>query len=204
MKKTVMKIDKIELKFKKRNGQIQSIEEFSKEFDNGFYFVEHPDVINGTRVVMHVTSNFKNDTFSFDFNRKDIEWGHYWVDKLVQKWTIIWEWFYQADLVTNKSYILGEEDIKKRFGEHSQEYRELSLSLSSSNSIPINLVFKETSDSELNYNNMDWVLDFDEKNSIERMRTEKNYYDNDLNVWIDLEYSLPAIKQIIRVVDFHG
>lgn len=113
MKKTVMKIDKIELKFKKRNGQIQSIEEFSKEFDNGFYFVEHPDVINGTRVVMHVTSNFKNDTFSFDFNRKDIEWGHYWVDKLVQKWTIIWEWFYQADLVTNKSYILGEEDIKK-------------------------------------------------------------------------------------------
>lgn len=113
MKKTIMKIDKIELKFKKRNGQIQSIEEFSKKFDNGFYFVEHPDVITGTRVVMHVTSNFKNDTFSFDFNRKDIEWGHYWVDKLVQKWTIIWEWFYQADLVTNKSYILDEEDIKK-------------------------------------------------------------------------------------------
>ncbi|RDB34320.1 hypothetical protein [Exiguobacterium sp. RIT594] len=200
MKKTVMKIDKIELKFKKRNSQIQSIEEFSKEFDNGFYFVEHPDVITGTRVVMHVTSNFKNDTFSFDFNRKDIEWGHYWVDKLVQKWTIIWEWFYQTDLVTNKSYILGEEDIKKRFGEQSQEYRELS----SFNSIPINLVFEETSDSEINYNNMDWVLDFDERNSFERMKTEKIYYDNDLKVWIDLEYSLPAIKQIIRVVDFHG
>lgn len=195
-----MKIDKIELKFKKRNGQIQSIEEFSKKFDNGFYFVEHPDVITGTRVVMHVTSNFKNDTFSFDFNRKDIEWGHYWIDKLVQKWTIIWEWFYQADLVTNKSYILGEEDIKKRFGEQSQEYRELS----SFNSIPINLVFEETSDSEMNYNNMDWVLDFDERNSFERMKTEKIYYDNDLKVWIDLEYSLPAIKQIIRVVDFHG
>ncbi|HCN59345.1 MAG TPA: hypothetical protein DIS82_14415 [Exiguobacterium sp.] len=200
MKKTIMKIDKIELKFKKRNGQIQSIEEFSKKFDNGFYFVEHPDVITGTRVVMHVTSNFKNDTFSFDFNRKDIEWGHYWIDKLVQKWTIIWEWFYQADLVTNKSYILGEEDIKKRFGEQSQEYRELS----SFNSIPINLVFEETSDSEINYNNMDWVLDFDERNSFERMKTEKIYYDNDLKVWIDLEYSLPAIKQIIRVVDFHG
>lgn len=200
MKKTIMKIDKIELKFKKRNGQIQSIEEFSKKFDNGFYFVEHPDVITGTRVVMHVTSNFKNDTFSFDFNRKDIEWGHYWVDKLVQKWTIIWEWFYQADLVTNKSYILGEEDIKKRFGEQSQEYRELS----SFNSIPINLVFEETSDSEINYNNMDWVLDFDERNSFERMKTEKIYYDNDLKVWIDLEYSLPAIKQIIRVVDYHG
>lgn len=200
MKKTIMKIDKIELKFKKRNGQIQSIEEFSKKFDNGFYFVEHPDVITGTRVVMHVTSNFKNDTFSFDFNRKDIEWGHYWIDKLVQKWTIIWEWFYQADLVTNKSYILGEEDIKNRFGEQSQEYRELS----SFNSIPINLVFEETSDSEINYNNMDWVLDFDERNSFERMKTEKIYYDNDLKVWIDLEYSLPAIKQIIRVVDFHG
>ncbi len=200
MKKTIMKIDKIELKFKKRNGQIQSIEEFSKKFDNGFYFVEHPDVITGTRVVMHVTSNFKNDTFSFDFNRKDIEWGHYWIDKLIQKWTIIWEWFYQADLVTNKSYILGEEDIKKRFGEQSQEYRELS----SFNSIPINLVFEETSDSEINYNNMDWVLDFDERNSFERMKTEKIYYDNDLKVWIDLEYSLPAIKQIIRVVDFHG
>lgn len=200
MKKTIMKIDKIELKFKKRNGQIQSIEEFSKKFDNGFYFVEHPDVITGTRVVMHVTSNFKNDTFSFDFNRKDIEWGHYWVDKLVQKWTIIWEWFYQADLVTNKSYILDEEDIKKRFGEHSQEYRELS----SSEPIPTNLVFEETSDSEINYNNMDWVLDFDERNSFERMRTEKIYYDHDLNVWIDLEYSLPAIKQIIRVVDYHG
>lgn len=46
----------------------------------------------------------KNQIFSFSFDRKDVEWGHYWIDKLVQKWTIIWEWYNQVDIGSNKKF----------------------------------------------------------------------------------------------------
>lgn len=200
----IMKIDRIELKFKDEKGHIKSLDEFSEMFEHGFYFVEHPKEMNGTRVIMCITSNFENRIFSFNFNRKDIEWGHYWIDKLVQKWTIIWEWYNQADIDSCKKFDTVSstiEIIKKRFGEQSEEYRkQLALSLEV---IEQSSDIEETSESKMNYNNMEWILEYDEKNSFERIRSEKIYFDNDLKVWIDLEYSLSAIREIIRKVDVY-
>jgi len=195
----IMKIDFIELKFKDEKGHIKSLDEFSEMFEMGFYLVEHPEWTVRTRVIMDIDSDCENRIFSFDFNRKDIEWGHYWVDKLIQKWTIIWEWYYQSHIDSNQKFTLGSttiEDAKMRFGENSEEHNSI-RSLS-------NVALEEevgTSESELNRDNMEWVLDFDEKNSIERMREEKMYFDHDLKIWIDLEHSLPAIRKIIRKVD---
>ena len=199
-----MKIDQIELRFKDTKGHIKSLDEFSEMFEHGFYFVKHPKEMDGTRVIMYVTSNFENRIFSFNFNRKDIEWGHYWIDKLVQKWTIIWEWYNQADIDSCKKFDTvssTREIIKKRFGEQSEEYRkQLALSLEV---IKKSSDIEETSESKMNYNNMEWILEYDEKNSFERIRSEKIYFDNDLKVWIDLEYSLSAIREIIRKVDVY-
>lgn len=199
-----MKIDQIELKFKDPKGHIKSIDEFSGMFEHGFYFVDHPKEMDGTRVIMFITSNFENQIFSFNFDRKDVEWGHYWIDKLVQKWTIIWEWYNQADIDSNEKFDPASstlEIVKKRFGEQSEQYRkQLALSLEV---IEKSSDIEETSESKMNYNNMEWILEYDEKNSFERISSEKIYFDNDLKVWIDLEYSLSAIREIIRKVDVY-
>lgn len=50
---------------------------------------------------------------------------------------------------------------------------------------------------------MEWVLEYDDENSFERIRNENIYFDNDLKVWIDLEYSLSAIQEIILKVDIY-
>lgn len=54
-----MKIDQIELKFKDTKGHIKSIDEFSEMFEHGFYFVDHPKELDGTRFIMCITSNFE-------------------------------------------------------------------------------------------------------------------------------------------------
>lgn len=161
-----LKIDSIELKFKSTDGTIQSIESFSAQFERGFYLVEHPKKFKDIKIEMYINSNLGNHTCGFGFNQKDVEWGHYLVDKLVQKWTIIWEWFYQAWIDSKIS--LDEEQ------------------------------------SEINHDNLDWVLDFDDKNSFSKIRDEKLYYDHDLKALIDLEYSLPAIRKVISQVDLYA
>lgn len=204
MENKIMKIDQIELRFKNKDGHIRSFDEFSEMFEHGFYVVEHPKEMSGTRVIMCVTSNFENQIFSFSFDRKDVEWGHYWIDKLVQKWTIIWEWYNQADIGSNEKFDSASstlEIIKKRFGEQSEQYREqLALSLTE---LKQNSDIEEASKSTLNHDNMEWVLEYDDENSFERIRNEKIYFDNDLKVWIDLEYSLSAIQEIILKADIY-
>jgi len=49
------------------------------------------------------------------------------VDKLVQKWKIIWEWFHQTGIDSKSSF----DDME----------------------------------SQINHDNLDWVIDFDDKNS---------------------------------------
>lgn len=166
MEDIILKIDSIELKFKNGDGKIESLDEFSSNFDQGFYLNVHSETFKDTKVVLCLQSNLGSHTFSFDFNRKDVEWGHYLVDKLVQKWTIIWEWFYQVRIDSKLS--LDEEQ------------------------------------SEINHENLDWVLDFDDKNSFDKIRDEKLYYDHDLKALIDLEYSLPAIRKVISQVDLYA
>jgi len=166
MNNIILKIDSIKLKFKNKEEDIQSLEEFSSQFERGFYLNEYPESLKNTKVIMYLHSNLGNHTFGFNFNRKDVEWGHYLVDKLVQKWTIIWEWFYQSHI--DSKINLDEEQ------------------------------------SEINHDNLDWMLNFDEKNSFKKIRNEKLYYDHDLKTRVDLEHSLPAVLEVISQVDIYA
>lgn len=67
----VLKIDSIELKFKNEDGKIESLDEFSSNFDQGFYLNVHSETFKDTKVVLCLQSNLGNHTFSFGFNRKD-------------------------------------------------------------------------------------------------------------------------------------
>lgn len=162
----VLKIDSIELKFKNEDGKIESLDEFSSNFDQGFYLDVHSETFKDTKVVLCLQSNLGIHTFSFGFNRKDVVWGHYLVDKLVQKWKIIWEWFHQASIDSKSSF----DDME----------------------------------SQINHDNLDWVIDFDDKNSFGKIRNESLYFDHDLRVWVDLEYSLSAIRELISKVDVYS
>lgn len=46
------------------------------------------------------------------------------------------------------------------------------------------------------HKNMDWMIEFD-KNSFEKTRREKIYFEHDFQFWIDFDHSLPAIREII-------
>lgn len=70
----ILKIDSIELKFKNEDGKIESLDEFSSNFDQGFYLDVHPETFKKTKVVLCLQSNLGSHTFSFSFNRKDVVW----------------------------------------------------------------------------------------------------------------------------------
>jgi len=59
-------------------------------------------------------------------------------------------------------------------------------------------------ESQINHDNLDWVIDFDDKNSFGKIRNESLYFDHDLRVWVDLEYSLSAIREPISKVDVYS
>ncbi len=67
-------------------------------------------------------------------------------------------------------------------------------------------VYWEINDFSSNhYDLMSLVLDFEEDrhNTEEDMRNEGLYYEEVLNTWVDLTYSLPAIGRAIRSLDIN-
>jgi len=194
----VLKIDKIELKFKDRDERIQSIEEFSKQFERGILFFEHPETVNDSVIIMDIASNYGAHSCHFKFDRMDIDMGHYLIDELVRKWSLIWTWYNQAHFDSNKElrkYPSIFEMVKSRFGEASQEYEAL-LNLSPEE-VQMYMDAGEVDEIDDIHKNMDWMIEFDNKNSFEKMRREKIYFEHDFQVWVDLNHSLPAIREII-------
>jgi len=193
-----LKIDEIELKFKDREGRIQSIGEFSRQFERGILFFGHPETAKDSVVIMNIVSNYGSHVYHFKFDRMDIEMGHYLIDELVRKWSLIWTWYYQAHFASNKKlrkYPSIFELVKSHFGETSKEYE--SLLNSSPEEIQMYKDAGEVNEIEDIHKNMDWMIEFDNKNSFKKIRKDKVYFEHDFQIWVDLEHSLPAIRKII-------
>lgn len=124
--------------------------------------------------------------------------GHYLIDELVRKWSLIWTWYYQAHFASNKKlrkYPSIFELVKSHFGETSKEYE--SLLNSSPEEIQMYKDAGEVDEIEDIHKNMDWIIEFDNKNSFKKIRKDKVYFEHDFQIWVDLEHSLPAIRKII-------
>lgn len=205
MNNQILKIDGIDLRFQDRLGRIQTITEFSRHFEKGILFWGHPETTNDSMVIMEMDSNYGSHTFRFKFDRMDIDFGHPLIDELVRKWSLIWTWYNQAHFDSDeklRKYSSMFESIKSRFGEGSEEYE--ALLDSSPEDIQMYLNSGEVDEFQDVHRDMEWMIEFDERNSFENMRKDKVYFEHDFQVWVDLEHSLPAIREVILSLERAG
>ncbi|KOP29031.1 hypothetical protein ADM98_08940 [Exiguobacterium sp. BMC-KP] len=59
------------------------------------------------------------------------------------------------------------------------------------------------SDSYSNYTSLDFTIEGDPINTLERMRKQGVFFEYYFKVWIDLEHSLPAIRRVIDALYVH-
>lgn len=202
MEQPIVQFDSITVSFEDKAGRRQSIEEFAQGFEHGILFFGHPPETNNVKVVLDLKTNFGERTFRFNFCRMDRALGHYLIDELVIKWVVLWEWYHQEKYDTGEKF---HEDIPK--DSVRAFYREVDVQ----NEKRMENYFEEDydeedggfSDSYSNYTSLDFTIEGDPVNTLERMRNQGVFFEYYFKTWIDLEHSLPAIRRVMDELYAH-
>jgi|GEM_PF-2117861 len=202
-KKSPLRIDQLDIFFywivEQRR---ETIEQFYIRSNENFLKHELQKERLPDKVVFRARTADKTMFRSFDF-----AWSHWdtnfeYFYMLRQNWQIIWEWFYQKHLYDEtpfQVYPYWIDATRNRFGETSERF------LAEMKQLPAvkeeeHLYWEIDDFSSNHYDLISLVLDFEEDrhNTEEVMRNEGLYYEEVLNTWVDLAYSLPAIGRAIR------